>query len=101
MKKEKTVHTMESIIGKTAENRPHMVAAVRGDPDREIYSMSFRMPRETSDRLTEIARQRKISLQGLIAEYVDRCMREDNEGTFLPEGFEWPTKKVNRKGRKQ
>jgi hypothetical protein len=98
MKKEKTVKTMESIIGKTTEDRPRMVAPTKGVPEYEFYNMSLRMFRETADKLADAAKQRHISLQGIVSEAVDRYMREEGIGTFLPEGKEWPTKKTGRKG---
>jgi len=89
--KDKTVLNIQSM-----QDVPPAIAPIKGKPDRIEYSMTFRIPRGTADRLQEMARLRRTTLQALIAEAVDRWLRAEGEGHFYPEGF-FEARKKSRK----
>ena len=90
MSKRPETNTMAALANAATHEPKPFVAKPKRDRKEgsKFYPMTFRIPRQTADRLSQIAFERKTSLQALVAEAVDRWMRDERQGTFLPEGWE-------------
>jgi hypothetical protein len=60
----------------------------RGRPELNVYKMTFRIPRKTYDKLNEVARDRKTTLQDIVAAAVDLWMIQEQEGRFFPDDWQ-------------
>ncbi len=60
---------------------------IRGKPERDLYPMTFRMPRKTQKVLALYAVEQNTTLQDLVAQAVDEWMRARDLGDFDPEGY--------------
>jgi hypothetical protein len=89
MRKKDTKNSLESMVSNAPpEPAPYVAKPKRDKTEGRFYPMTFRIPRPTADLLSEIAFVRKTSLQAIVAEAVDLWLRKEQQGTFLPKGWQ-------------
>ena len=59
----------------------------RGRPERDLYHMTFKMPRKTQKKLSTFAADQNTTLQDLVAQAVDEWMQARGVGDFDPDGY--------------